>query len=573
MTGAIRWYETHAPELAEQYEHLPPERALGWVADLLPQPPGLILDIGAGTGRDAAWLARQGHDVVAVEPAAAMRREGAHRHRDANLRWIADRLPALARVEALGLSFDFILLSAVWMHVRPEERARAFRKLLGLLKPRGRLALTLRHGPAPAEREMYDVSQHEIERLARDHGAIVERTIAAEDEMARRDVHWTQIALRLPDDGTGALPLLRHIILNDDKASTYKLALLRVLCRIADSAAGMARSVDDGHVAVPLGLVGLFWLRLFKPLLEANLPQNPRNQGLARVGFAKAGFRALHDVSHLDLRVSARFAEGRAKALHQALRDACATIVRMPVYYMTFPDGRSVFTARPERPGGRPADLRIDDAYLRSFGELLVPRHIWRALQRFDVWIEPAVTNEWTRLMHVYAERQDRQLDDRDIVRALQWSEPERDTRTARDRALTLLDDQQLYCVWTGKRLNARNLDIDHCFPWYAWPCEDLWNLLPAHREVNQHQKRGRLPGDRLFSQAREIIEDWWRAAYANTAVPALEQRFTTEARATLPGLSDTEATTDAVFDAAAFQRWRLKHDQQIPEWDTPRGR
>jgi len=49
-------------------------------------------------------------------------------------------------------------------------------------------------------------------------------------------VNWTQLTVRLPDDGSGALPLLRHIILNDDKSSTYKLALLRVLCRIADGA-------------------------------------------------------------------------------------------------------------------------------------------------------------------------------------------------------------------------------------------------------------------------------------------------------------------------------------------------
>jgi hypothetical protein len=68
---------------------------------------------------------------------------------------------------------------------------------------------------------------------------------------------WTQLIVRLPDDGTGALPLLRQIILNDDRSSTYKLALLRVVCRIADGAAGYARDVDDGHVAVPLGLVGL----------------------------------------------------------------------------------------------------------------------------------------------------------------------------------------------------------------------------------------------------------------------------------------------------------------------------
>ena len=90
--------------------------------------------------------------------------------------------------------------------------------------------------------------------------------------------------VRLPDDGTGALPLFRHVILNDDKSSTYKLALLRSLSRIADGAAGYARTRGDDQVAVPLGLVALYWIRLFKPLLDAGLPQSPRNRGLERPG-------------------------------------------------------------------------------------------------------------------------------------------------------------------------------------------------------------------------------------------------------------------------------------------------
>jgi hypothetical protein len=46
---------------------------------------------------------------------------------------------------------------------------------------------------------------------------------------------------------------------DDDKSSTYKLGMLRMLCRIADGWAGMARDVEDGHVAIPLGLVALTW--------------------------------------------------------------------------------------------------------------------------------------------------------------------------------------------------------------------------------------------------------------------------------------------------------------------------
>jgi hypothetical protein len=37
------------------------------------------------------------------------------------------------------------------------------------------------------------------------------------------------------------LPLLRHLVLVDEKASTYKIALLRSLARIADTANGSAR--------------------------------------------------------------------------------------------------------------------------------------------------------------------------------------------------------------------------------------------------------------------------------------------------------------------------------------------
>ncbi len=64
------------------------------------------------------------HEVVAAEPSAAMRAEGQSRHPDPRIRRIADRLLALEQTFRLGLSFDFILLSAVWMHVPPANRSK-----------------------------------------------------------------------------------------------------------------------------------------------------------------------------------------------------------------------------------------------------------------------------------------------------------------------------------------------------------------------------------------------------------------------------------------------------------------
>ncbi len=66
--------------------------------------------------------------------------------------------------------FDLIWLSAVWMHDPPGDRQRALRKLATLLKPGGRLVVTFRHGPAPADRPMFETSAAEIERLGLEFG-------------------------------------------------------------------------------------------------------------------------------------------------------------------------------------------------------------------------------------------------------------------------------------------------------------------------------------------------------------------------------------------------------------------
>ena len=42
--------------------------------------PGLTADVGAGSGRDAAWLQAHGFPVVAFEPSRALIREGMRRH-------------------------------------------------------------------------------------------------------------------------------------------------------------------------------------------------------------------------------------------------------------------------------------------------------------------------------------------------------------------------------------------------------------------------------------------------------------------------------------------------------------
>lgn len=573
MSGkdVIAVYDAQAAELADRYDRIGLLEAYAGMSALI-APRGndpLALDVGAGSGRDAAWLAAQGYEVVAVEPAAGMRTEGRRRHPDVKIRWLDDRLPGLSSVHGLALGFDLILLSAVWQHVAQVDRARAFRKLITLLKPGGLMLMTLRHGPAPADRPMHPVSLGEVEGLARVNGVEVLRVIDKGDAMTRSDVRWTMVALRMPEDGAGALPLIRGIILADDKSSTYKLALLRAVARIAEHAPATAvpAADDTDAIDIPLGLVALFWVRMYLPLVRVGLPQAPRNNGPDGLGFAKAGFRALLDQAFVpqELRVGAAFTADRARSVHAAISEAAATIATMPANFIRFPNSdHRVFGTLKARAGRAGDLLQLDTAILSSWGHLRVPGHVWRAMTRLGAWIEPVLVAEWARLIRNYGERMGFEPPIGQVEAALVWEEPIRDTAIGRMAAERLLAEAaEVQCVWSGSKLGLARLDIDHCLPWTAWPCGDVWNLMPSDRRVNQHQKRDRLPSASTLLDARERILDWWDKAWLSD--PALRGRFSRETAAVLPTVDPSDP--EQVFAAVEWRRLRLRQDQQVPEW------
>jgi len=191
-------YAAEADELAVRYESFPFEEAHKGVLKLLPKT-GKVLDIGAGTGRDAAGFAALGHDVLAVEPTAEMRAHGERLHPDPRIEWMADSLPELALVRARGERFAIVMLTAVWMHLDEAERRAAMPNVASLVAPGGCLSISLRHGPVPAGRRMFDVSTAETFALAAPCGLVeIFRRDSTRDEFNRSDVSWARIVLRRP---------------------------------------------------------------------------------------------------------------------------------------------------------------------------------------------------------------------------------------------------------------------------------------------------------------------------------------------------------------------------------------
>lgn len=133
------WYDVEHDALTEDAECF---------ASLLASedsPHGLVLEIGAGTGRLAAALAVAGHSVTAIEPSAAMRERFARRL--AQLPERAARritlLPGTAAAPGLAAAprFDAVLLSQnLLAHLlSPDERHAALTAAFAALRPDGRL--------------------------------------------------------------------------------------------------------------------------------------------------------------------------------------------------------------------------------------------------------------------------------------------------------------------------------------------------------------------------------------------------------------------------------------------------
>lgn len=188
-------YAAAAAVLAEQYESVTFEQVHRNVLHLFPGRPATILDVGAGTGRDAAALARQGHAVVAAEPTAELRLHGQRIHQGEGIEWVDDALPDLPVLRRRGARYDMILLIGVWMHLSEEERATAMATIAGLLAARGRVIMSLRHGPPPAKRRMFIVSAAETIALADRFGLAAIHCSTQEDGLSRADVYWSFLGL------------------------------------------------------------------------------------------------------------------------------------------------------------------------------------------------------------------------------------------------------------------------------------------------------------------------------------------------------------------------------------------
>jgi SAM-dependent methyltransferase len=190
-------YAEEAETLVRQYESISFNKAHAPILHLLPKPPARVLDIGAGTGRDAAGFAALGNYVTAVEPTAELRVRAIQLHTSPRIEWLDDSLPELPHLTCRRETFDVVMLTAVWMHLDEQQRRDAMPRVGGFVSPGGVMVISLRHGPVPKGRRMFEVTPEETIRLAQDQALMcVLHLEMGDSQLNRPGVTWDRLAFR-----------------------------------------------------------------------------------------------------------------------------------------------------------------------------------------------------------------------------------------------------------------------------------------------------------------------------------------------------------------------------------------
>lgn len=362
---------------------------------------------------------------------------------------------------------------------------------------------------------------------------------------------------------------ISKIIERDSKATTYKFALLRGVIDIIQENSPFI-TISGGRVIFPTGLLIEKWLLYYYPILESKtlIPQINNDAKLAfESQFLKiissyrstGGFSSFYnDIKNKGIPKSI---EADFIILVKKLRE---TITKMPMKYI----GRSIsndyysifnFDNRIVRFRSTQIDLEY---LILNFGSFSIPIEYHEAFKVLGSIIngQDSILFRWAEFS-VNASKRNISIE-KVVNEVLRSPITERDiSESKRIYKETLKREGSVYCVWSGKKISA--YDVDHMIPFSVWKNNDLWNLLPSEPKTN-NQKRDKIPSPQLIENRKELILKYWHLLNLSQT-----HRFNKEIRVALLGnhsnsswehigITQLKSSCSYLISGRGYEEWNL---------------
>ncbi len=197
------YYASHAADCAARYETAPVDTLHDLLRKLARHRPR-ALDIGGGSGRDAALLRQLGCHTTYADACSQMRVQALQLHPELAEQAVLATFPLPDRHPWFDQPFDLILAAGLIMHLDDRGLQRFAHQIPRLLTPGGHLVLSHSNGrnrlgcpDTPPGRQLRERPPEIVQTIFEQAGLTTLQRIDTPDSLGRNQLTWTTHVLQM----------------------------------------------------------------------------------------------------------------------------------------------------------------------------------------------------------------------------------------------------------------------------------------------------------------------------------------------------------------------------------------